>query len=108
MFGFDIIRENNRGVLCQIGNAEGVFPAGWAKLALREDVVVIPFFPFCGEEGKVKVVVGSPFELEKTDDEEKDTENNVRRLVKLYDPFFREHPGEWLQLPHSDLESAKM
>jgi lauroyl/myristoyl acyltransferase len=108
VFGFDIIRKNSRGVLCKIGNAEGIFQAGWAVLAVRTDATVVPLFPSSGENGKIRVAVGSPFEVEKTGDEIKDIENNIRRLVELYGPFLRDHLGEWLQLIHSDFVKTQI
>jgi lauroyl/myristoyl acyltransferase len=120
VFGFDMVRDNGRGVLCPIGdNAQGFFPSGWAALALREDAIVVPVLPSSKEEGKIRVDVGMPFEPEKTfvesektaDEkkavEKKDIERNVLHLVGMYDSFFRDHFDDWMQLPSVDLEFRK-
>ncbi len=104
-FGFDMVRENSRGVACRIGdNAMGVFPAGWAVLARRENAVVVPIFPCVTTEGMILVLVGTPFTPKKTKNEREDIENSVRMLVKLYDPFFRNNIDQWMQIPNIDLK----
>lgn len=104
----DILRKDNSGVLCRIGNGEARFPVGAVKLALEEDAILIPLFPSSGQDGKVQIRVGFPFNLAKTGDIKKDIENNVRRLIEeVYAPFIQQHYYEWLQLPWSDLKPSK-
>lgn len=105
-FGFDMIRKNNRGVVCRIGDkTKAVFPAGWIALALREDTedaIVAPIFPSSTTGKKILIYVGKPFIPTRTANKNRDIENNVRALVELYD--FGESFDQWLQLPSSDLE----
>jgi lauroyl/myristoyl acyltransferase len=109
VFGFDMVRKNNRGVVCRIGdNAKAAFPAGWAVLARRENAIVVPALPFSREKGEIGVYIAKAFMPRKTENETKDIENNVSYLVRMYEPFFRNHFDDWLQLPSVDLKYLKI
>jgi lauroyl/myristoyl acyltransferase len=100
----DTTISDKTGVLCRIGEAQMRFPAGPVKLALEQDATIFPVFPFWGEDGKARLVVGPQFELIRTGDMAHDIETNTRRLIEIYEPHILEHLDSWLRLLWSKLE----
>jgi lauroyl/myristoyl acyltransferase len=103
ILAMDILTES--GVPCRIGDkAVGCFPVGAVRLALKSGATLFPVFPSWGRDGKARLLVGSPFELVRSGDLERDTVSNVRGLVRLYEPFLVENCFDWWRLPWSKLE----
>ena len=104
----DITRRGGSGVLCQIGAAQARFPVGAIKLALEEDATIFPAFPCWMHDGKIRLVIGVPFELVSTADLNRDIEINTRRLIEgLYAPHIQENWDSWLRSLWSNLEPAQ-
>ncbi len=101
----DVIRHDSSGVLCRIGGAQARFSVGAVKLALEQEATIFPVFPSWIEGRKLQVIVGSPFELIKTGNRQRDIEVNTRRLVEeVYAPHIRENWDSWVRVLWSKLE----
>lgn len=104
VFVLDIPKGADSGVLCQIGNGKARFPVGAVKLALEQDATIFPAFT-SWDGCRIKVVIGSPFNLIRTGDLEQDIETNTRRLIEeVYAPHIQENVDSWLRLLWINLE----
>lgn len=108
LFVVDVPRRDKSGVLCRIGKAKARFSVGAVKLALEEAATIIPVFPSWGRNWRVKITIGSPFELIRTGDRNQDIETNTRRLIEeVYAPYIRANWDSWLRLLWGDLEPVE-
>lgn len=104
----DVPRKDESGVVCRIGNAKARFSVGAVKLALEQKATIFPVFPSWGEDWRVKVAIGSPFELIRTGDHKYDIEINTRRLIEeVYAPHIQKNYYSWLRALWSDLEEVE-
>jgi Kdo2-lipid IVA lauroyltransferase/acyltransferase len=68
-----------------------------AKLALRTNTPVIPFFaPWSEEKGKYLLIVEPPLSFERTDDEEENVRRLTLSLTQRIENQIRRYPGQWL------------
>lgn len=68
-----------------------------AKLALRTNTPIIPFFaPWSEEKGKYLLIVEPPLSFERTDDEEENVRRLTLSLTQRIENQIRRYPGQWL------------
>jgi KDO2-lipid IV(A) lauroyltransferase len=68
-----------------------------AKLALRTNTPIIPFFaPWSEEKGKYLLIVGPPVSFERTDDEDENVRRLTVSLTQRLEDQIRRYPGQWL------------
>jgi Kdo2-lipid IVA lauroyltransferase/acyltransferase len=68
-----------------------------AKLAVRMETPLIPFFaPWSEEKGKYLLIVEPPLTLERTGDEEADVRQLTIKLTERIENRIRQYPGQWL------------
>lgn len=68
-----------------------------AKLALRTNTPIIPFFaPWCEEKGKYLLIVEEPLSFERTDDEDENVRRLTIELTRRIENQIRRYPGQWL------------
>src|SRR5829696_1210906 len=68
-----------------------------AKLAVRMNTPLIPFFaPWSEEKGKYLLIVEPPLPLECTGDEEADVRQLTIKLTERIENRIRQYPGQWL------------
>lgn len=99
------VAGKNSGVLCSVGNGRARFPVGAIKLAIDQKAAIFPFLVSITPSGKLKVVVGQPLELFKTEDAKENIEINLKRLIEeIYAPNIRQCWDMWLRLLWIDME----
>ena len=68
-----------------------------AKLAVRTNTPLIPFFaPWSEEKGKYLLVVEAPISAESTGDEEADVRRVTIEITRRVENQIRQFPGQWL------------
>lgn len=68
-----------------------------AKLALRTNTPIIPFFaPWSEEKRKYLLIVEPPLSFERTDDEEENVRRLTLSLTQRIENQIRRYPGQWL------------
>src|SRR5215208_5023047 len=68
-----------------------------AKLALRTNTPIIPFFaPWSEEKGKYLLIVEPPVSFERTDDEDENVRRLTLSLTQRIENQIRRYPGQWL------------
>ena len=68
-----------------------------AKLALRTNTPLIPFFaPWSEEKGKYLLIVEPPIPAECTGDEEADVRRVTMEVTRRVENQIRQYPGQWL------------
>lgn len=68
-----------------------------AKLAVRTNTPLVPFFaPWSEEKGKYLLVAGPPIPAECTGDEEADVRRMTIEITRLIENQIRQFPGQWL------------
>lgn len=71
------------------------FPRGPWELARREGALVVP--AFCARLGgdRMRMVIEEPFEVERSEDADRDVRNAAVRYVALLEHHVRANPGQW-------------
>ena len=68
-----------------------------AKLAVRTNTPVIPFFaPWSKEKGKYLLIIEKPISAESTADEEADVLRITTEITRRVESQIRQYPGQWL------------
>jgi len=68
-----------------------------AKLALRTDTPVIPFFaPWNEEKQKYLLIVEPPVTFERTDDNDENVRRLTAAIIERVENQIRRYPGQWL------------
>jgi Kdo2-lipid IVA lauroyltransferase/acyltransferase len=68
-----------------------------AKLAVRTNTPLIPFFaPWSEEKGKYLLIVQPPIPAECTGDEEADVRRLTEQVTRRVEDQIRQYPGQWL------------
>src|SRR5215213_453625 len=68
-----------------------------AKLAVRTNTTLVPFFaPWSEEKGKYLLIVGPPIPAECTGDEEADVRRLTIEITRRVENRIRQFPGQWL------------
>lgn len=68
-----------------------------AKLAVRTNTPLIPFFaPWSEEKGKYLLIVEPPIPAESTGDEEADVRRVTTEVTRRVENQIRQYPGQWL------------
>ncbi len=108
VFAVDMVRQSgDGGVLCPLGQGEGYFPVGAAKLALEEEAKVWLAFPYYDRKGKARLRLVGPHELIRTGDSKQDIEVNTAAIIAAYEQFIIENVGDWWQLPWAKLKGKE-
>ena len=64
-------------------------------LAARTEAAVLPIFMVGNVGARHTIVIEKPFRLEMTGDKERDTIQNLSRLVKLTEKYVEQYPDQW-------------
>ncbi len=102
-----VLKENaSLGITVDQGGRDGIrvplfgktasMASGGIRLGLRYGAALIPVFLTRIKGPYKKVFLSPPFELERTGDQEKDIEVNLRKLVSVFERYIAEHPCEYL------------
>lgn len=83
------------GVLVKFFQKEASMPIGAVKLAYKFDAVLLPSFLLRVKGPYLKIIIGSPFKLKKTGDEEKDIYDNLCALLPVFEKYIRQYPQEY-------------
>jgi Kdo2-lipid IVA lauroyltransferase/acyltransferase len=68
-----------------------------AKLALRTNTPILPFFaPWSEDKGKYLLIVEPPLTFERTDDEEENVRRLTAAITQRVENQIRNYPGQWL------------
>ena len=68
-----------------------------AKLAVRTNTPLVPFFaPWSEEKGKYLLIAGPLIPAECTGDEEADVRRMTIEITRLIENQIRQFPGQWL------------
>jgi KDO2-lipid IV(A) lauroyltransferase len=84
-----------RGAELELCGAVARFPTGAADLALRTNSMLLPAFVRRRSEYKIEVRIGPPLELVRTGDRDEDARLNSQALLKRFEAWLRQDPGQW-------------
>ena len=84
-----------RGVELELCGAVARFPTGAADLALRTNSMLLPAFVRRRSEYKIEVRIGPPLDLVRTGDRDEDARINSQALLKLFEAWLKQDPGQW-------------
>jgi Kdo2-lipid IVA lauroyltransferase/acyltransferase len=94
--GMTVDQGGKSGVRVDFFGRKASMPTGAIKLALSCGAVILPVF-FTRESGPhIKVMVSPPFEIRKTGEEARNVEENLTRLVAIFEEWIRKYPCEYL------------
>jgi mitochondrial fission protein ELM1 len=84
------------GVMVKFFGREASMSSGAVRLALKYGAALIPAFYARVKGPSIKMIIGEPFELKKTADSELDIQENLQRLIPIFEGYIREYPQEYL------------
>ena len=68
---------------------------GPVVLAMRTGASILPTFIVSGENRKHTIIIGKPFQLEITGDNDRDISHNLALLMKLTENYIVRYPEQW-------------
>jgi KDO2-lipid IV(A) lauroyltransferase len=84
------------GFLVDFFGKRASMPVGAVRLALKYGPTILPVF-FVRERGPfIRVIVSPPFQIRKTEEPERDVQENLARIVSIFEGFIRSYPQEYL------------
>ena len=94
--GMTIDQGGRDGVIVKFFGRNASMSSGPIRLALKYETVILPAF-FVRKKGPyVKIVIGEPFKIKRTGDDQKDLYDNLQRLVSVQEEHIRRNPAEYL------------
>ncbi|MDI6758688.1 MAG: ELM1/GtrOC1 family putative glycosyltransferase [Candidatus Omnitrophota bacterium] len=94
--GMTLDQGGKKGALVKFFNKKASFATGALRLGLKYDTAIIPAFYTRVKGPFLKIFIESAFEIRKTGDLEKDLQNNLERLVGIYEKYIFKYPREYL------------
>jgi lauroyl/myristoyl acyltransferase len=73
-------------------------PSGPVVLAMRLKVPLVPVLTYRLPNSKNVAIIYPPIELERTGDNERDTEANLRKVAQVLEEFISKAPDQWVVL----------
>ena len=84
------------GINVRFFGKDASMPSGAISLALKYGATIIPSF-YARENGPyIKVILGEPFEVKETGDNDSDIRNNLQELVGIFEKHILKYPKEYL------------
>lgn len=94
--GMTVDQGGKTGILVNFLGKEASMPSGAVRFAMKYGAVIIPVFYTRIAGPYHKVIVNAPLEISKTGDLEKDTRDNLQRLVGILGSYILAYPQEYL------------
>jgi KDO2-lipid IV(A) lauroyltransferase len=94
--GLTLDQGGRAGTLVKFFGKDASMAIGAVKLALRYDSVILPAFYTRLKGPYIKVIIGRPFEIIKTGDDQKDVQENLTRLISMFEKYISMYPKEYL------------
>jgi KDO2-lipid IV(A) lauroyltransferase len=86
------------GVPVRFFDAVADLPGGPVELAMRLKVPLVPAVTYRLPNRKNVVIIRPPIEIERTGDNERDIETNLRKAVQVLEEFIIKAPDQWTVL----------
>ena len=86
------------GVPVRLFDAVADLPGGPVELAMRLKVPLVPAVTYRLPNSKNVVIIRPPIELERTGDNDRDTETNLRKVAQVLEEFISKAPDQWVVL----------
>jgi Kdo2-lipid IVA lauroyltransferase/acyltransferase len=84
------------GLLVNFFGKSASMSTGAIKLALKHDCAIIPIFYTRINGPYTKVILDQVFTVTRSGDPGKDLEQNLQRLISIYEKYLRQYPHEYL------------
>jgi lauroyl/myristoyl acyltransferase len=84
------------GILVSFFGKNASMPSGAIRMALKYDVPLLPVLYSRVRGPYHKLIVEAPLELERTDNRQEDTRQNLQRLVSVFQRHISRYPHEYL------------
>lgn len=94
--GLTIDQGGKTGTRVGFFGKEASMSSGAVRLGLKYGCAIVPVFFRRVDGPSIEITIGSPFELSRSGDLEKDVKDNLQRLVGLFEGHIRRYPHEYL------------
>jgi lauroyl/myristoyl acyltransferase/mitochondrial fission protein ELM1 len=94
--GMTIDQGGKTGVAVKFFSQSASMSSGAVKLALKYDITLLPTFYMRIKGPYIKIIFHPPFEIERSQDFQKDIANNLGRLLTIFEKQILEYPHEYL------------
>jgi phosphatidylinositol dimannoside acyltransferase len=86
------------GLPVRFFDAVADLPAGPVELAMRLKIPLVPAVTYRLPDSKNVVIIRPPIELERTGDNERDIQANLRKVAQVLEEFISKAPDQWTVL----------
>lgn len=94
--GITLDQGGKSGMLVDFFGRSASMSTGGIKLALKYDASIIPVFFTRSNGPKIEVFVGEQLELSRSQDSEKDLNDNLIKITRVFEGFIRKYPKDYL------------
>ncbi|MEK6727622.1 MAG: ELM1/GtrOC1 family putative glycosyltransferase [Candidatus Omnitrophota bacterium] len=94
--GMTLDQGGKTGVLVKFFGKEASMASGAVRLALKYDVALLPVFYTRLNGPFIKLIIEPPFEIIRTGEDKKDIQDNLQRLVYIFEGYIAKYPSEYL------------
>ncbi|MDD5130186.1 MAG: ELM1/GtrOC1 family putative glycosyltransferase [Candidatus Omnitrophica bacterium] len=94
--GMTVDQGGKKGQLVSFFGKEASMSTGAVKMALKHDCAIIPIFYTRIKGPYIKVILDQVFTADRSGDSEKDLQQNLQRLISIYEEYLRKYPHEYL------------
>jgi len=94
--GMTLDQGGKTGTLVKFFGKEASMASGAVRLALKYDAAVLPVFYTRVNGPFIKLIIEPPFEIIRTGEDKKDIQDNLQRLVHIFEGYIAKHPSEYL------------
>lgn len=84
------------GSLVKFFGRNASMSTGAVRLALKLGATIIPVFSTRAKGPYIKFIIERPFEIKETGDREKDVDENLQRLISIFEKYIEKYPKEYL------------
>ena len=86
---------HDSGVKVNFFGAPAYFPRGPVLLAMLTGAPILPSFIIMDRDAKYRIIVEPPIYAERTDDRERDIEENLGKVAAVFEKYIGEHYDQW-------------
>lgn len=76
-------------------NQEVLFPTGYAALSLKTGAPILPLFTIRKRFNRFEAIIGKPFQIENTFDNQNSMIQIIKQFVKLFEEHVQKYPCHW-------------